>query len=59
MNTKSFFRKLFCNVFKVYTPTQVREMFLHYQYEMAQEIIGNRGEKRTTPIEFYNQNKKF
>ena len=42
---------------KVYTENEVRNLFSGVQYEIAQEIIGNRSEA-IIPLEYFDANKK-
>ena len=41
----------------VYTEKEVRKLFSGVQYEIAQEIIGNRSEA-IIPLEYFDANKK-
>jgi len=41
----------------IYTETEVRKLFSTLQYEIAQEILGNRSEK-IVPLDFFKEHKK-
>jgi hypothetical protein len=53
-------KKAILKYFKLYTEQEVRNIFLEMQYEMAQQIIGNRGKdpQRIIPMDFFNERKK-
>jgi len=45
---------------RYYTEKEIKEILSKMQYEMAQEIIGNRqGEKPIVPIDFWMENGKY
>jgi hypothetical protein len=51
-------KKFYRDILKLYNEDEVKDMFEKLQYEMAQQIIGNRGKDKIIPLEFFEENKK-
>ena len=50
-------KKKLLKLLNLYTEKEVYNLFLEYQFELAQYLLGNRKERQSPP-EFFKDNKK-